>query len=620
MSQFWQQRINNAQKYYNDWNTYCKCEVTERYYRNDQWKGRRDYVTVNYNPYTLNLFYSTIKIKLAGMLFQKPQFLISPKPGGNDWDEDLAMQSAGIKQDTLNTICQNPNSAFANNIKKAARDSFFRFGLIEVGYAADWRNPLKEDPLLADHGKDEKNNPRVLSDNLVPTNERFYTKRINPRRFRVSVSDADELNDHEWVGYFDYYYTKTLKKTKGIVWPKDYKTDVVSADYSNEGLPTGDLDRQRPEFMRLLNEGEISKVWHVWDLVEKKRLLLLDDNFETLWETDCDRLNLFDLRWDLDFEGWYPLPPAFYWLSPQDEINEAREQMRSFRRRFTRKYWYLKDAIEPEEVEKFTAGPDGVAIEFKAENALGEVPNAPINPMTEESLVVGKDDFNIVSGTSAEARGQSSDRETATSAKITDARSQIRESAEQLDFSDWVCGIARGILTTAKENLSEGLWVKWTTSPDQNAVMQDMKATNAAYKYITSQDLDDGYDMDIDVDVMNQTPAAMAAQQQSFIQFLSIVQQFPSIALSPVLVRKAALICGFRDERVIQQVQQSALLAAAAKTVNNQTGAYKQAGGNGGGGGSGGQNPDNVSNSTVSQMNSPTQDQIQSQLNNQLVQ
>src|SRR5271170_592598 len=137
MSQFWETRIFNANKYYSEWSTKFKCDILERYYEGEQWKGRRDFVTVNYNPYMLNLVYSTIKVKLAGLVFQKPAFLISPKPGGNDWNEDMAMQSAGIKQDMLNTVIQNPNANFASNIKKAARDSFFRFGLIEVGYAAD---------------------------------------------------------------------------------------------------------------------------------------------------------------------------------------------------------------------------------------------------------------------------------------------------------------------------------------------------------------------------------------------------------------------------------------------------------------------------------------------------
>jgi hypothetical protein len=625
MSQFWETRIYNANKYYSEWATKFKCDILEKYYEGEQWKGRRDFVTVNYNPYMLNLVYSTIKVKLAGLVFQKPAFLISPKPGGQDWSADQAMQSAGIKQDMLNTVIQNPNANFASNIKKAARDSFFRFGIIEVGYAADWRNPQKEDPLLSDYGKEPKDNARVVEDNLVPVNERFYFKRINPKRFRVSVSDADELNDHEWCGYYDFYYTKTLKKTKGIKWPEEYQNVIVSADFTDTNLFSGGENKAKPDFLRLLSEGEISKVWHIWDLVEKKRLLLLDDNFEILWEGDCDRLPLYDLRWDLRFEGYYPLPPVFQWLTPQDEINEAREQMRSFRRRFTRKFYYIKGMIDPLELEKFVSGPDGVTVEFKQEGALGEIPSAPINATTEQSLEVAMSDFNTISGTSPEARDQP-DRGTATAAKITQQIAQIRDSADQLDFSDWMCLIARGTLVTAKESLVEGLWMKYTTSPDQASALQDIKVTGPAYKYITSQQIDDGYDFDIDVDVMNQTPAAMQAQQQAFITFVSLLQQFPQLAMSPVLIRKAALVSGMRDERVIQQMQQVAIATMAAKAQQAQLQASAQGQSStsqvapGGPGGPGGQNGPNVANATVAQQQTPTIQETQNQLQNQLVQ
>lgn len=624
---FWTNRITNANKLYIEWENQFKCRILEDYYKGNQWKNRRDYITVNYNPYTLNLFKSTIDIKLANLVFQKPSFLVNPKPGGADWSADMAAQSAGIKQDLLNNIVQNPGAHFAKRIKKAARDSFFRFGMIEVGYAADWRHPEKEDPLLADHGKESNPKARVVDDNEVPVNERFYFKRINPKRFRVSVSDADELDQHEWVGYYEFYYTKLLRKTKGIHFPKDAQVATFSADYNDAivgNLFSGSEGvSQKPGHLRLMSEGSVSKVWHIWDLVEKKRLMLLDKSYDTLWEGDFERLNLLDLRWDEDFEGWLPVPPAFHWLSPQDEINEAREQLRSFRRRFTRKYQAVDGKVEPLEVEKFVSGPDGIVIKVKERDAISEISNAPINPSNEQSLLMGKDDFNIVSATSTEARGAESDRETATAVKESAARAQIRESAEQMDFTQWVCIIGREALQVAKENLSEGLWVKATTFPNEQGILQDLQVMQPAYNYITGGDVTDGYDFEIDIDVMNQTPAAMVAQQQSIIQFLSIVHQFPEVSLSPVLIRKVALVCGVRDELVIHQMQQTAALsmaakAAAASAQNQQQNPLQQAAQQAGG--QGGNNAGNVANSVVSQMNPPTVQQTNDQIRNQLVQ
>lgn len=603
----WADRIQSANRYYKDWSDKFKCDVLERYYEGDQWKGKKDYQNLNYNPYILNLFYSTIKIKLAGLIFQKPQYMLSPRPGMSDWDLDMAVKSSNMKQDVLNTLVQNPRAKFVNNIRLCALDSFSRFGLLEVGYAADWRNPAKESPLLSDHEDATDTKPRVIEDREIPVNERMYFKRINPKRVRVSVTDNNELENQEWVGYYQFYYTKFLKNTKGIKFPSTYDTSgYISPDYTGaSGVVDSSKASQSPELLRLLSQGEVTKVWHIWDLISMDRLLVLDGSFDKIWSSGFDRLPLIDLRWDLRSDGWFPIPPAYQWLSPQDEINEAREQTRSFRRRFTRKFFALgPDFIEEEEVEKFVSGPDGVVIKFKKEGAIGAIENPEQGQTASNALIIAKDDFNIISGTSAEARGQS-DRETATQAKLIDARSQIRESADQLDFSEWLCRIGRETLTQAQEKLTDGVWAKYTTDPSEN-IMEEMQVSGPTYKYIKSQDISDGYDFDIDMDITNATPQAMAAQEEAFTKFCSLVQGFPFIPMSPVLIREAAFRCGYRNEKVIAQMQQAAVAAMAAKAI--QTGKLTDGQGNQ-------LTPDQIK---QKQMQQPSDGQVSTQLNQQL--
>jgi len=618
MSQFWSLRVHNANEFYKKWSAKFKCQTLEDYYEGNQWKGRRDYITVNYNPYTVNMVYSTIKNKQSTLLFQKPKFNLEAAPGATStWNADTAVQATEVKAACLNTLVGRKNARFVNNIKLAALDSYFRFGIVEVGYAADWRNPQKEDPLLADYGEDDSSDNekkvRVKDQNELPENERIYFKRIHAKRFRVAVSDASELNDHEWVGYYQFYSTKVLRNTKGIKFPSDFASDSItySAEYNVSSL-TGQ-DQYKPEFLHLLSTGAITKCWHIFDMVEKKRKLLIDGSFETLWEKDCDRLPLLDIRWDLRLEGFYPIPPVFQWLSSQDEINESREQMRSFRRRFSRKYWYIENQVDELEIEKFVSGPDGVVIKVKSPESIGEISNSPINPSNEESLALSKDDLNVVSGTSAEARGENADRTTATAAKITQAKAEVRESADQMDFSVWICDIARETLVCAKENLSIGLWARFGSNPDdQTSVLTDMQTNGPIYKYITSQEIDDGYDFTIEIDAMNQTPAALAQQEQSFVSFLAMLHQFPEIAMSPVLIRKAAMVTGMRDEKVIQQAQQVAALSMAAKAAQqaSQSGQTLSQGF--------GQGQDNSGKSQVAQMGSPTAEQTQTQLEQQV--
>jgi hypothetical protein len=613
----WIDRIAAAERAKKAWEEKFRCRRLNDYYENFQWKARTDGPQLNYNPYTLNMFYSTIKIKMASFLFQKPKFNVTPEPGHSHWDIEFAVESAQLKQDCLNTIVKNRNIHFAKHLKYAALDAFTRFGIIEVGYAADWRNPQKEDPLLNSWENPdytgEESRLKVVDDNELPQSEWFYIKRIKADRFVVSVSDAEELEDHQWVGYWQYYYLDTLKKTKGINIPDNYSGSA----YSMDDIGSYSKDRQTNLYLpSSLNANPLCKVWHIWDLVAKKRRLILDgwtgEDYE-LWNDTIERLPLVDLRWELRLDGFYPIPPAWYWLSSQDEINEAREQIRSYRRRFTRKFQAIRGAVDPEEMEKFVSGPDGVTIEVKSMDAIKPIDNPEIGPTSENALVQAKDDFNLISGTSAEARGQDADRATATASKIIDARSQVRESVDQLDFSVFASAIGRELLCQAQEKMTLGMWIKYTSDPSQSGMMQDMTPNSPYYKFIKAQDLNDGYDFDVDVDVVNATPVAQQTEQTSFVNFVTFIQQFPMLALSPVLIRETAYRFGYKNEQVIHQMQQAAILQQQLQ--QQQLLAQKNGAANSNAAGGGGSNP---ADTAKAQMATPSPGTIQQQINNQL--
>lgn len=606
----WVQRIEGANKMFKEWEGKFKCKQLEEYYEGFQWKQRRDYPTTNYNPYTLNLVYSTIKIKLAGLLFQKPTYVISPRPGNSQWDLDFAVQSAQLKQDVLNTIVSNQNVNFAKHIKRVALDSFFRFGVLEVGYANDWRNPQKIEPELKSWTEPEiaELEDKIISENPISVNERFYVKRIWPHRFRVCATEATDLNDCDWLGYYDFYYKRVLENTKGIDFPTDYSgSSYISAEYASGFVGGGSGYTSNDDVLKTLyNSGEICKVWHIWDCITGKRLLLLDDyNMHELWSAPFQRQPFLDLRWDFRIRGFYPIPPVFQWLSPQDEINEAREQVRSYRRRFTRKFQTVKGQVDEEEKEKFSSGPDGILVEVKVPDAIKAIDNPEIGPTSENALTLAKDDFNTISGTSAEARGQDTDRETATQAKIVQTRAVIRESAEQMDFSVFLCLVGRELLCQCQERLVDGLWIKYT-APTGPPIPEQQQSAAPVYRYVTSQEVDDGYDYDVDFDVQNATPAAMQQAQTSFVNFLALVNQFPLVAMNPLLIREAAYRVGYRNEEIIKQMQQTA--AAQAQMQAQQAGAQA----------AGGQNGANQAKAKTAQMATPGTSDINEQLANQI--
>lgn len=554
----WQPRIITANKYFSDWEAKFKCKVLDRYVEGFQWRN----VSGAYLPYTLNLIHSTIKIKLANILFQSPQFIITAKPQFQNWNPEFAQMGAQLKGDTINTLIGNPNVNFVDNSKLVALDSFTRFGVMEIGYGADWSNPNKIPALTQKYDNPDATNPdgKLGIDEEVPINERVFFKHIRANRFRVSANDSFNLYNCAWCGYYEWVPREVLEATPGIKLDKDYSQSYTTPDVGGFIHHMGNTEGPSTYWKTVYNT-EILKIWIIWDNYLKKKLLLLDGSFEIIWEGDFERLPFTDLRWDprqpsVKDAGWYPVPLVWHWLSPQDEINRAREQMRRYRNRFTRKFQYPPD-FDPVELDKFTNEIDGEMIEIPSGSAgIQPINNPEIGVSIAEALNVSLNDINIITGTSAPAR-QSADRETATSARITDMRQQVRESVEQLDFSKFLTGMAREALLKFQENFAQGIWVKMTKDPPEE-FLGEIQQMQEVYNYVTAQMVNDGYDMDIDIAVTNATPARMLEQQEKFLAFMGIVKAYPEISLSPKLVREAANISGYRNDSVVREMQKMA--------------------------------------------------------------
>jgi hypothetical protein len=102
--------------------------------------------------------------------------------------------------------------------------------------------------------------------------------------------------------------------------------------------------------------------------------------------------------------------------------------------------------------------------------------------------------------------------------------------------------------------------------------MGEVQHNRPIYDWITSQQIDDGYDFNISLNVVEGSPAQMQEELQAFTTFLSLVNNFPEISLSPILIREAAYKSRYRNERVISEMQRAALLNMFGNTVNQAGG------------------------------------------------
>lgn len=559
----WMDRINAAERYYKQWEALFKCKVLEQYYEGVMWKSQRE---LGYNPYVINKFFENIAIKIAEFMPSVPVFQVSPKPISSQDDLDAAIESTQLKEDTLNTVMQDNKIHFAEEMELAYKESFFRFGVVEVGYSADWiLNPNAAKPLL------NKDTDRFLSGKPVikqepeelPSNERVYIKHISAARFRVGGIDHKYLTRCGWCGYYDFVDRNDILAMKGLM-----NADKISLAPVIEPTPvleTNDRNTDNYEKTKL-------KLWHIWDMRAMVQLLILDSPTVTIFQRKFKRLPLFDYRPDRRTltEGFYPIPPAFNWLSPQDEINETREMLRAHRRRFVRKFQVQEGMIDDEELEKFETGPDGALIKNKGGEGIVPIQNADLGNALTEAIQTSGDDLDRIAGVSQEDRGVP-DRTTATQAQIVQNRGQIREQKEQIRVVNWMSLIGREVLLTVRDKFVLGVMAK-LSSPEGENFLGEVKDHPDTYKWVTSEDLNDGYDFRINVDVTSLSATAAMADKQKFLEFLSVLNQFPMISFSPILVREAAYRTGYRNMKAIKEFQKMALLMQMGKMQQLQMG------------------------------------------------
>lgn len=573
----WEQKISNANKYYKEWESLFDIKQLERYFEGFQWRGLFQ-MNSAYRPYQLNLIFSTIKTKQAATLIKNPQFKVNPTPGNSDWNQQEAVDSATLKQDMINAMISNPNIEFDGNAELVSLDSYFRFGIWEINYAADWNNPQKQ-PIITTEWDDLNVDPeqaKKVEDVPLPENEKVFYKHIKASRFRVSTSDSPMLSNCSWCGYWMPVYESTLRNTKGIKFPTGYSFGERLGIGSSKNLGKS----------AAMGSARVCKVWKIWDNERKVQLLFLDGYFQeslNAKEITFEHLPFEDLVWNKrapgaeDNEtGYYPIPPVFNWISPQDEINQAREQMRNYRRRYTRKFQIVGNKVDQEEIEKFKNEVDGEIVTVKQQNAITPIENPQIGPTITGDLQVANDDFNKIAGVS---QVQQSDRTTATQSKINADRETIREDTEEEQYKKFLGRSGRKGLLIAREKFSVGMWVKYTQDPGDD-MFGEYKEAGTTYKFVSSQDLEDGYDFTVVLNVVEKSQDEQMEDQNKYITFLKILQAFPMISMSPTMITETAYICGYRNTKVLKALQQAALVNMVGMAAQGQQGAQQQGFGN----------------------------------------
>jgi hypothetical protein len=465
-------------------------------------------------------------------------------------------ERARLCEDTIQTFIDDPDVGFMHETTLALHEAHFRYGVVEVGYTADWiDNPNAGKPMLKESTseamKDSEGNDVMEPDRHIQ-NELMFVRRIPAIQFRVSSSLKNLLHQNDWVGYWEWHYVEDIKRNKAYKNTATIKAtgklkDTVSTDED-------DYTKDDPEGER----AGMVKVWKIWDLRTKKRFVLCEGHKKYLLDGEpFSFLPFAVMKFHEQLDNFYPMPPVHQWVCPQDEFNETRDSQRAHRRRFYRRYWTINGAMDPKEMDKLENGGDGVIAVANMPNPIMPVPDAPMGADAWSHLAEIKQDMLIVSGVSGDQRGVA-ESETATQATIIDGRAKLRESSSRTRVAEWLAAIARLILLTAREKMALPFWI--TRNADPAVLEQDPTAAiviKGLWEEITAESID-GVDLDVTVELASMSPITEEAFRNSWNQVLALLTNpalLQVLALSPALLRRTLMLYGIRQENDIQEVQ-----------------------------------------------------------------
>lgn len=583
----WQAKVTRGNKQYAKWAEDYDVKHLEEYYLGRQWKGEAEEAAKR--KYVINLIFATVETQLPSLLFSRPKVTVEARPNHEQTSGSDAAGRATLIEQMLQTFIDDRDLHFGFITTLSLREAYPRFGMVEVGYTADYiDNPNADKPIL----KDDDKTP-MTGDDGEPVRqpkrklqkESLYLKRVPAKDFRC-YPGRNILEENDWVGYPEWHYVSDVKANKAYANTATLKATGTIADAKDD---TADRDVEH------VSREDMVRLWKIWDLRAKKKIVFAEGHDQILMEKAFTFLPLAGLKFYEIGDKYYPLPPIYNWISPQDEINESREMSRVHRRRAVRHY--LRDPrFAQVEFEKLETGEDMSCAEVaNPAGALVPVESAPLEGATWQQLAATKDDFNLITGVGGEARGVP-EADTATQANIINIHASLRESSARQLVANWLGDLVRLMLLTIRESMQLPMMVRTSTDPfaKRPAVQPDPVGNTIAaagartldeWKEIKSEDIAD-LNVDVKIDVASLSPVAEDAQRQ---QWNTVLQLLTSPQLGMVLfmpnpdapsdpsplLRKTLTLNGIKSDQEIREIWRvgQAVIAQASQSAQVSTAA-----------------------------------------------
>lgn len=574
----WSKRIEIANETWEDWDKDFSGEVNEKYYLGQQHVQPTD--SAGRMKYIINLCFPSVEIKMPALLFNKPKISIIPRPGIEDDPNSNWDLHCQLLRDLILTCITVEDSGFSTDIPLSVQETFYRYGVIEVGLSTQSvenpNAPMLDVELPGDTIEDDKAAPEQLSllepvegegvdlhaPSAVPTvSQMIYYKRIPARQFRVSSNSRTNFRQADWVGYYEYLNTEDIKDNPYF--------DTAGRDELQES--THIMKNRKRDDKEDVKHAGMSKVWTIWCNRSHYKYTFVDGKQQYLKSVPFKGTpKLALLGFHPIMESPYPLPPMANWLSPQDEMNETREMQRVHRRRGTRKFLTRKNALSQEDKDKLRSSEDGVVLEVDdINNTIAPMLDAPLDRAVAMNVPMTKDDFRNITGVSGEQTGDA-DSPTATQANIVNVNSISRDNYYKSKVAAWLSRIFKLTVEMLREEAAVPIWIKANVDTDSPMAMQEAALVFQAWKQVSSKDLGT-FDFDVHVSIDALSDQGQMKERADWMTFMGTIfgpDAPTALAMSPPLLKKTMDLYNIRNGKDVQNIQmvlgQIASMKAAA--------------------------------------------------------
>lgn len=371
-------------------------QQSERQYAGDHFQANVD----DGNDHVIvNMSFSTVNTIVPYMTGSDPEFLVEPFSG------DATVRNAAIQAALLNRTWRSAKVRAQDEMETIAVD----FIIIGDGYG-------KAGYTIAEQ--------RVANDAYEDVAS-LWVERVSPWDIWIDPT-ADGIHNARWV-------VQRLRITRAeLEADKAYKnTHEGNVSYGVQVESDSDRADNRAFRQEVFDGSEFATLYEFHDLVKKTTIVFSDGDLPLKYVEDVGECPIVQM-------GNYRIPGSPYHMGEleqifplQMELNFARSQMATHRRRGAQKYAYRKNALSEDALKALTSSTVNAAVEVEDERNLQDV----IQPIQVSNLsgdvynvsAIMQEDIYEISGINEYLRGGSPTiRKTATEASIIEGASNIK--------------------------------------------------------------------------------------------------------------------------------------------------------------------------------------------------